>query len=65
MKIAYDQNTRKATVAFRGKLTVLPNEFCSEAEATRAAEKYCEGQGWVREPAKDSARSILRQRKPW
>jgi hypothetical protein len=46
MKITYDQTSKKVVVAFRGRITVLPEICETEEDGLKAGEKFCRGQGW-------------------
>jgi hypothetical protein len=46
MEIAFDPETRKVTVAFRGRVRTFPTMLDNEADVRRAAEAYCRERGW-------------------
>lgn len=47
MKINYDAGSKRAVVAFRGRITVLPDTLETEAEAVAAGERLCRQLGWI------------------
>lgn len=47
MKISYDPGTKRVVVAFRGRITVLPDTQETEAAAITAGERHCQKLGWV------------------
>ncbi len=47
MKINYDAGSKRAVIAFRGRITVLPDTLETEAEAIAAGERHCRQLGWV------------------
>ncbi len=46
MKVTYERATKRAIVAFRGRITVLTDAFDSEDKAIAAAEAHCRHLGW-------------------
>lgn len=46
MKITYDPGTKRVVLAFRGRITVLPDVYETEALGAAAAELYCRSHGW-------------------
>jgi hypothetical protein len=46
MKITYDQTSKRVVVAFRGRITVLPETYETDVEGLKAGEKFCRKQGW-------------------
>jgi hypothetical protein len=65
MRISFDAKTKNVSVAFRGKLTILPGPFPAEKEAIRAGEDFCRKHGWSAPlPPDDRAgQSLLKHRK--
>lgn len=55
MKISYDPGTKRVVVAFRGRITVLPDTAETEAAAIAAGERHCHNLGWAPSD-KDSTR---------
>lgn len=58
MKISYDPSSKRVVVAFRGRITVLPDTFDSEALGTEAGEFHCRSHGWS--PADHTGKISLR-----
>jgi hypothetical protein len=46
MKIKYDPTAKRVVVAFRGRITVLPESYDTELEGISAAEFHCRQRGW-------------------
>jgi hypothetical protein len=46
MKIQYDPTSQRVIVAFRGKITVLPDTYDSEEKGIKAGEAHCHRHGW-------------------
>jgi hypothetical protein len=46
MKIKYDSTSRRVVVAFRGRITVLPETYDSEEKGIKAGEAHCAQRGW-------------------
>lgn len=46
MKVTYDPASRRVVVAFRGRITVLPETYETEAQGTAAGESHCRSHGW-------------------
>jgi len=46
MQITYDPSSQRAVVAFRGRITVLPETFETETLAISAGELHCRSHGW-------------------
>jgi len=46
MKISYDPVSMRVVVAFRGRITVLPQTCITEAEAIALGESHCRHFGW-------------------
>jgi hypothetical protein len=46
MKVSYDAVSHKVTVAFRGRVTILPGQFETQDQADWAGENYCRHHGW-------------------
>jgi len=46
MKVTYDAVSKRVIVAFRGRITVLPDIYDSEAQGSAAGEIYCRNLGW-------------------
>lgn len=59
MKISYDATSKRVVLAFRGRITVLPGTFETEAEGTEAGEFHCRTLGWKpHDQARDAARRV-------
>ncbi len=62
MKITYDAASKRTIVAFRGRITVLPETYEFEAQGIAAGELYCRRHRWdpheQAAPAKNSFRSL-------
>ena len=58
MKINYDPVSKRAVVAFRGRITVLPIAYETESEAFAAGESHCRSLGWAPAPRKDVQRGF-------
>lgn len=56
MKITYDPVSKRVLVAFRGRISVLPDAVESEADAVSAGESYCVRHGW--NPAEKARRNM-------
>jgi hypothetical protein len=63
MRITFDPATKRARVAFRGRLIELPGSFDTELDAVRAGEEHCKRNGWVERPEPTNAESLLKHRK--
>lgn len=63
MRITYDPKTKRARVAFRGRLVELPAEFDNERDAVRAGEDHCKRNGWIEHPEPPKGESLLKHRK--
>ena len=46
MKISYAAKTQRVIVAFRGRITVLPDTYESEEKGISAGENHCRCLGW-------------------
>jgi hypothetical protein len=46
MKVSYDPVSKRVVVAFRGRITVLAQDYETEAEGTKAGELHCRTHGW-------------------
>ena len=46
MRITYDATSKRVVVAFRGRISVLPETYESEDKGTAAGEGFCRHQGW-------------------
>ena len=46
MKVTYDASSKRVIVAFRGRISVLPDAYESEAQGTAAGEFHCRTLGW-------------------
>ncbi len=62
MRVLYGENSKRVTVAFRGRLTRLDGVFATEALGIRAGEEYCRQHGWGDAPGATFRRSILKSR---
>lgn len=60
MKVSFDPSSRTAIVKFRGRLTVLPGQFGTEAEAISAGESFCRQHGWRPQPPRPAPRVTVR-----
>lgn len=47
MKVNYDPESKRVIVAFRGRITVLPDPVDGEAAALKVGEAYCREHGWT------------------
>ncbi len=62
MKVTYEPRSKRVVVAFRGRITVLPDPCETEAQAVAAGEAYCRRAGWnPADPAMDGQK-LLRGR---
>jgi hypothetical protein len=62
MKITYEPRSKRVVVAFRGRITILPESCETELQAVAAGESHCRRAGWnPADPAKDG-RKLLRVR---
>jgi len=46
MKISYDKTSKRVVVAFRGRITVLPETYDGEESGIAAGEGHCRHLGW-------------------
>lgn len=60
MRITFEPRSGRVAVRFRGRLTVLPGTFGTEAEAMHAGETYCRQRGWRPGPPRPVPPAILR-----
>jgi len=61
MRISYDSKSKRVTVTFRGRVSVLTGEYETEREAVKAGEDYCRRNGWNDKPAPTVGRSMLKK----
>ena len=60
MKISYDRTSKRVIVAFRGRITVLPESYDSEENGIGAGESHCRRLGWTPQLHGKSERNTLR-----
>ena len=60
MKVTYDPASKRVVVAFRGRITVLPESYESEATGVNAGEAHCQRLGWNPEQAKVAGKKFFR-----
>ena len=46
MKVTFEPRSKAVIVNFRGRVTMLPETYASEAEALLAGEAFCRRNGW-------------------
>ena len=60
MKISYYATSRRLVIAFRGRITVLPEIYEHEDAAIKAGEAHCRQLGWNPEEQGKPKRVFLR-----
>lgn len=58
MKITYDPKSKRVVVAFRGRITVLPDLFENEELAIAGGEHHCRLLGWNAQDKETSKRKL-------
>jgi len=62
MTITYDSISKRVVINFRGRITVLPDIYGTEADGLAAAEAFCRMKGWQPKARNDEADNV---RSPW
>jgi len=60
MKITYDPTSKRVVIAFRGRISVLPDAYESETQGLAAGEFHCRKLGWTTRTHTQTANNAFR-----